>query len=251
MFSFFRRSKKDQSENKEKKKEKSPAQDAVAHTNDNGNTSDDKGKNNPGKLEVAPQGGQITATSNVATESGIVERPPQPFLNESTLKRDRYRTDDQSNCILSGTNRLSEREQVRNLETPPADHNWKPKSVQKKTMEEKPISYATILRKAEPSRVGHSVKPCGHGTVAITPKIPVAATRRNSSATPPSSPKLDVKNLHRKHSSDLLEIACDKKSATNGTVDETNDKTLDEVIRSGSIETTKTEQVFKYREDDK
>nr|CAI5848721.1 unnamed protein product [Callosobruchus analis] len=46
-------------------------------------------------------------------------------------------------------------------------------------------------------RGSSGVKPCGHGTVAISPRVAVTGERRESAATPPASPVLEVKRQFR------------------------------------------------------
>nr|CAH7735947.1 unnamed protein product [Callosobruchus chinensis] len=46
-------------------------------------------------------------------------------------------------------------------------------------------------------RGSSGVKPCGHGTVAISPRVVVTGERRESAATPPASPVLEVKRQFR------------------------------------------------------
>ncbi|VEN40206.1 unnamed protein product [Callosobruchus maculatus] len=46
-------------------------------------------------------------------------------------------------------------------------------------------------------RGSSGVKPCGHGTVAIAPRVVVTGERRESAATPPASPVLEVKRQFR------------------------------------------------------
>lgn len=46
-----------------------------------------------------------------------------------------------------------------------------------------------------------NVKPCGHGTIAIQPRIPILSSRRDS-LTPPESPKSELKNPYKKQKND-------------------------------------------------
>ncbi|XP_015839059.2 protein FAM184A isoform X1 [Tribolium castaneum] len=55
-----------------------------------------------------------------------------------------------------------------------------------------PVSYANIVKKPERESRGVSVKPCGHGTTAISPSVPILTGKRDTN-TPPSSPKLELK----------------------------------------------------------
>ncbi|XP_044258104.1 protein FAM184A-like isoform X1 [Tribolium madens] len=67
-----------------------------------------------------------------------------------------------------------------------------------------PISYAHVVKKPEREWRGVCVKPCGHGTTAISPSVPILVGKRDTN-TPPSSPKLDLKKttkVEQQNSSD-------------------------------------------------
>lgn len=59
--------------------------------------------------------------------------------------------------------------------------------------------YASMLRSLDqPNKEtnrGGRVKPCGHGTVAVAPKIPLQANKRDNAETPPDSPKAERNKL--------------------------------------------------------
>ncbi|XP_022908514.2 protein FAM184A isoform X1 [Onthophagus taurus] len=53
-----------------------------------------------------------------------------------------------------------------------------------------------------------SVKPCGHGTVAISPKIPVPVKKRQQNDTPPDSPKIEIGNKRKLSGNLLVPVQC-------------------------------------------
>lgn len=160
MFSFFKRSKKE-TESKENKEKRANEyyEDALPTL--------DMCKN---KAEISPQGGK-QQSSIVLPEIAVWE----------------------SGAILVSGDVVSETNDASNL----SSENLQNESMNRGNVA---FTYANMLRKSELAKEGksQSVKPCGHGTVAIAPRVPPSAARRENNATPPDSPKTDVKVNHFK-----------------------------------------------------
>ncbi|XP_049821695.1 protein FAM184A-like isoform X2 [Aethina tumida] len=167
MFNFFRRSKKDE----KKTKEVSPKRDRK----------DDMCKNisvATQKPEIAPNVGG-TALPNVSSEFGLRKNVANAASEVTTLtEKNDTKPANNKNC------------ETKTMCDDGASVQHAPPT----------ISYASMLKKTEvrDNNVRSScVKPCGHGTTAISPRIPVIAGKRESSATPPSSPVLEIKRHFR------------------------------------------------------
>lgn len=63
--------------------------------------------------------------------------------------------------------------------------------------EENDQMFSPTIKRSPDSGQTHSVKPCGHGTVAISPRVPPQAIE-----TPPDSPRLEIR---RRKSKDIVE----------------------------------------------
>lgn len=146
MFSFFRRSKKDDKRYKDADKERAPTPTL------------DMCKNNKVEDAVVP----------TTSEFGLREAPPNATVTSEVRKLDEKNDSNETMCENA---------------CPSAPTG--------------PISYANILKKPERESRGLSVKPCGHGTTAISPSVPILANKRDPN-TPPSSPKLDLRKTRQK-----------------------------------------------------
>lgn len=157
MFSFFRKSKKDSDSisGGVNKKHKDSASPARNHK--------DMCKNNITieNVESAPQCANVVAT--VATEVATLE---QPESASATGIGDTV--NDETNTKYDNT---SENATM--------------------SVSSKAQTYTNMLR--ESSR-GGGVKPCGHGTIAIAPKVPLSINKRDTTDTPPGSPKAELRN---------------------------------------------------------
>lgn len=229
MFSFFRRSKKSKQsdlnsskENEEKRnKEKDHFnQDSGSSTPNNQN---DSCKNNfPTEIpENALQGGQVVSPS-FATESGLIETDssaPVSSVNIVSSTNENNETEETNSDVQEGLSC--------NTEMDKPDVTNKEKTKQPNAQ---PLTYASMLRKVEPIKITNSVKPCGHGTIAITPRIPLpTGVRRDSVGTPPDSPKFIQS---RKNSTNtLLESTENNFSFTSKTTDvSTGDASKPDVV---------------------
>lgn len=173
MFSFFRKSKKDSDSNgsvtnkKHKDKESSKENSASPARNHK-----EMCKNNQTiqNVESAPQCANVSVVPSVATEVAL----PKTVETET--------------ASVSGG-------ETETIET--KTKNDDPSENAAMSVSSKAQTYANMLRALdtpkEASR-GGGVKPCGHGTVAIAPKIPLAFGKRDNPETPPDSPKAEMKN---------------------------------------------------------
>ncbi|KAJ8961883.1 hypothetical protein NQ318_021501, partial [Aromia moschata] len=78
-------------------------------------------------------------------------------------------------------------------------------------------------------RRGSCVKPCGHGTVAIAPYVPLIGSKRENAGTPPSSPVAELKRPFRISQLNAIQEKAspadadrDREEAVNGTKDDRN-----------------------------
>lgn len=201
MFSFFRRSKKENVEKKNKEK------DSKEDTGTTSRRDNESSKNNiqTQKAENALQGGQV-AEPSLVTQTELLENAASAILSSNLAPSTDEKNENNEN--LHGTAMTS------NLENDEAKGKVTADKTKKITAQ--PLTYASMLRKTEPVKITHCVKPCGHGTVAVTPKIPIPSGRKNSLGTPPESPKLI---FSRKNSGYTLEPAESAFSFTNKSKD--------------------------------
>ncbi|XP_018561580.1 protein FAM184A isoform X2 [Anoplophora glabripennis] len=153
MFSFFRKSKKDDRRNRD-----SPPQSAGSR---------DANKNNHQKPEIAPE-----SVANYSSEVGPVKNAtnapsPPDKLNEKIDSNSRSANPEPSAVMCDD-----------HAATLAANTSYA-------SMLKKPEPVA--------DRRGSGVKPCGHGTTAIAPWVAVLGHRHDSANTPPASPVLEAK----------------------------------------------------------
>lgn len=194
MFSFFRRSKKDteahngSKENKDKRsKDKdsnkgspvSPSRSKQKETCKN--TSNSTTQN----YESAPQYASVTSVPTVAAE---IAGPKSLDSASAGVSGDNFHAEFEK----IDTNPTNESSDLQNT----MEYNGSASS--NKGVATKTHNYANMLKALEPVREGRGggVKPCGHGTVAISPKIPILqAAKRDNSNTPPESPKQELSRI--------------------------------------------------------
>lgn len=186
MFSFFKRSKKDTSEaggnNVSSSKEKR-GKDKVGTKSDIAVMC----KNSPGQRTESVETSSSSSSSesrlpeNVSGNANAVAASP-PVMSETTAKSDQKIFDKNH----SDPNQVSNPSKVtmESRQTNPAVPLCMP------------ISYANAL-KVDTKPVRSGVKPCGHGTVAIAPKVPDLISKREL-CTPPSSPEMGSKPKYSK-----------------------------------------------------
>lgn len=175
MFSFFRKSKKETESHGSSKK----------HNKDNGISNalpdarihKEMCKNNITieNVESAPQcANNVSVVSNVATD----------VASSSALLTNSVEQTENASSVLSGSEN----------ETKTINNN-DPTTM---SVSSKAQVYANMLRTIDssppPRESKGGVKPCGHGTVAIAPKIPLAINRRENPISPPDSPKAEYRN---------------------------------------------------------
>ncbi|XP_018331433.1 protein FAM184A-like isoform X2 [Agrilus planipennis] len=174
MFNFFKRIRKEPDNNSNGKKNKDK----------NGNVS----------KEVQPDTDGDLSKNNSHQKAQSGERH-QAYVTQSGLLHET------SDCSVSVEN---EQKITKTIETDPDASDME---VPAKTTPESavnvhttPFSYASILKTPE-KKISHSVKPCGHGTLAVSPRIPVQYGKRNDIKTPPPSPELGVRPKFSRSSS--------------------------------------------------
>lgn len=180
MFSFFRRSKKDSEshgtkENKDKKNKDACKENSASPSRKH----KEMCKNNitMQNFESAPHSASVTSVLGDATEVLC------PNFSET------------ESASVSG----GEAEKIDSNATneTPTDKmmDW---NTNRKEVSARANTYANMLRALESQKEpresrGSGVKPCGHGTVAVQPKIPLPqASKRDEASTPPESPKPGV-----------------------------------------------------------
>lgn len=177
MFSFFRRSKKETdsstnsgSSSSKKSKDKETA--INASTSPARNNHKETCKNNIQNVESAPQCANV---SSVVVPSVVVatEVPLPKTVESETASVSSGGESSETNTKNDDTMSVSSKAQVYANMLKTLDH---------------PSKETTTNNNS--SRKG-GVKPCGHGTVAIAPKIPLAI---NKQSTPPDSPKAETRN---------------------------------------------------------
>lgn len=164
MFSFFRKSKKDTDTNgsgsSKKHKDTASASPVRNHK--------EMCKNNITiqNGESAPQCANVSVVSNVATEVALPKTVETETASVCETETKTINDDPSENATMS----VSSKAQV----------------------------YANMLRNLDPPKETKSglgsagVKPCGHGTVAIAPKVPLPVNNKRD--TPPGSPKAETRN---------------------------------------------------------
>lgn len=201
MFNFFKRSKKDPEAGSSRDAKEKRSKDFVEENRTSpvrGRKDMCKNKTTVQKVESAPQGGCETSPS-IATESGLRENIEKSApvsgdeVTASAVKNDPNPTNSDANSPIVDT-----------VEA----HASK------------------MFRKPEPEvKSTRNVKPCGHGTLAIQPRIPILINRRENSVTPPESPKSDVKHFYRRLNSN--ESSNDtEKTASRRTENKPNEDTV-------------------------
>lgn len=160
MFSFFRKSKKEDRKNKE-----SPPRNAATGSRESN-------RNNHQKAEIAPESVVAVPLPNYSSEVGSVKNATNAPSQVDTLNE-----------------KIDSNSRSANTDTPATmcDDNA--------TTHNENNSYASMLKKPEPvvERRGSGVKPCGHGTTAISPWVAVLGHRHDNASTPPASPVLEAK----------------------------------------------------------
>lgn len=178
MFNFFKRSKKDPEAGSSKdNREKRIKQDVVEENR----TSPVRGRKDMcknktttvQKVESAPQGGCETSPS-FTTESG---------LRENIIEK---------SAPVSSGDEVTASAHKNDPNPPNSDAN----SANADTAEA--INIKMFKKPEAEVKNTRNVKPCGHGTVAIQPRIPILINRRENSVTPPESPKADTKHFYRR-----------------------------------------------------
>lgn len=160
MFSFFRKSKREDRRNKEPK-ESTPPRGA-------GTGSRDANKNNHQKPESVVAVPLPNYSSEVGPVKNATNAPSQA---------------DAANEKIDANSRSA------NPDAPATMCDDNATTLNANT------SHANMLKKPEPmvERRGSGVKPCGHGTTAIAPWVAVLGHRNDNACTPPSSPVLEAK----------------------------------------------------------
>lgn len=187
MFNFFKRSKKenDGSSGRNRKTKDKDCKEASASPTQ---TRTEMCKNNQHfeDTEITLQGENITYPAPAPNKIENLASVAIPSNDAGLLNEDR----------LNRTNKINEEADV---EFPQMSF-----PVQNSV----PISNANMLKRPEqkPTRM---VKPCGHGTLAIAPRVPISPFRRNSSSTPPGSPDVSIKLNKRKEISDSADNISD------------------------------------------
>lgn len=154
MFSFFKRAKKEPGESGTSPKEKRVK---------------DKAKDSAA-VASKPDSTVSMCKNNSGQRTESVETSPKSASSESRLPEIAS-----GNAVVTAKSEHSEPNVISNF----------PSDVAMESRRSLPISYANVVSK--PSRSG--VKPCGHGTVAIAPKVPDFVGKREL-CTPPSSPEM-------------------------------------------------------------
>lgn len=184
MFSFFKRSKKDPETHhaaKENKDKKTKDKDSSKENNTAPRKQKEMCKNNSAtshNFESAPQCASVTDVLTTATEVA------GPKIFETVAA-----------SASSGATLPAE---IETIDPNPTNETMEFNgSASKRSVANKAQLYGNMLRTLEPVREGRSggVKPCGHGTVAVSPKIPILATKRDNSNTPPDSPKQELMRI--------------------------------------------------------
>lgn len=188
MFSFFKRSKKDTEthngpkENKDKKsKDKDSSKENTASPS---RKQKEMCKNNstPQNFESAPQCASVTNVPTVATE---VAGPKTLEIVSASASGAKIPAE----VEIIDPNPTNETSDLQNT----MEFNG---SASNRGVASRAQMYGNMLKSLEPIREGRGggVKPCGHGTVAVSPKIPILqAAKRDNSNTPPESPKQELK----------------------------------------------------------
>lgn len=179
MFSFFRRSKKDSEshgtkENKDKKNKDGCKENSASPSHKH----KEMCKNNitMQNFESAPHSASVTSVLGDATEVSC------PNFSET------------ASASVSG----GEAEKIESNATNETPSGKMMEWNNRKEVSSRANTYANMLRALESQREprenrGSGVKPCGHGTVAVLPKIPILqASKRDDTNTPPESPKPEV-----------------------------------------------------------
>lgn len=195
MFSFFKRTRKDQESNGIKDKDKK-SKEKNSTKDDNASPTSvpkDMCKNKlTQKSESALQSGNINVTPNIVPESRLrengIETVRATSSDEVTAKNEKKvtvtnETIEPNLPKTSNTASFSEttKKSMEVSQNGPVKHSPSPVT-----------SYASAV-KNEIQQRRNSVKPCGHGTVAIAPRIPSPSNKRDmGSDTPPSSPDLNL-----------------------------------------------------------
>lgn len=174
MFNFFRRSKKDvdAGPSREKKSKEKELK------NSPGLNHKDMCKNKSlEKFESAPQGG-IETSPNILTESEL-------------------RENNEESAIVTGVEVITANPLINEMNI-------------KETNTKLPYLNGMKKNESEIKNV-RNVKPCGHGTIAIQPRIPTLSARRHSnSLTPPESPKTEMKHPYKKDDINDGQLKTDK-----------------------------------------
>lgn len=217
MFSFFKKAKKDSESNGSSKEKKSKEK---VLFKDLGILSTGVGKemckNKTLETGSASQSGNISVIPGGRSEFELLQ-------NENDLPE--VQSDDLIAKTSKTVNAANERNETNLIETIPDLCNFLSNSVEDmegrqsvnnnatKQIPAPITSYANALRNDTQQR-RISVKPCGHGTVAIAPKIPI---KREQHITPSSSPELSsgAKPKYRRVHSDELPLSNFKKGAKN------------------------------------
>lgn len=208
MFNFFKRSKKDPdaSTSRETTRDKKSKEKDVKNTspqlalNNYYNKKDIMYKNNlpiEKLFESAPQQSGYETSPKILTEFELRENNKKSAIVTGALVKPGDDDDDDHN------NHDTNSETTNTGTTTPAEDSEEDKS----EMDAKQINFngAGVRRYdvvVKENRNSRNVKPCGHGTVAIQPRIPILTARRDSSGTPPESPKSDVRNPLKKCKND-------------------------------------------------
>lgn len=180
MFSFFRRSKKDSEshgskENKDKKNKDGCKENSASPSRKH----KEMCKNNitMQNFESAPHSASVTSVLADATEVSCPNFPETASVSVSGGEPEKI---DSNTTNETPIDKMME---------------WN----NRKEVSSRANTYANMLRALESQKEprenrGSGVKPCGHGTVAVLPKIPVlqANKRDDSNNTPPESPKPEV-----------------------------------------------------------
>lgn len=173
MFNFFKRAKKEPERFRDEKR----------------NRESPKGQNYEWRTQPGEGPSKNTANSESAPDDGA-----NPVPNTSSSASSELR----ENCAVVGAN----------LKGIPGNFPEGGGENKKNLDQFNMLSYAGALKTPEPRQ---NVKPCGHGTLAISPRAPVPGSKRENTNTPPSSPKLEIKKFkERSNTTPELYRLCEK-----------------------------------------
>lgn len=159
MFSFFRKSKKEPKDNKETNNCTAPSGAR--------NNYKEMCKNNIQNVESAPQCANVSVVASVA--------PTEVAVDTETASETKTTKNDENATMSVSSKAQVYANMLKTLDPPPQKEQ---------------------TNKSGSGGGGGGVKPCGHGTIAIAPKIPLSINKRDNQATPPDSPKAEARNKH-------------------------------------------------------